>query len=48
MQNEKESFSHAFQKVQAIKYNKEQIKKYVQENYDWKIIVEKFINCIQK
>ena len=47
VQNEKESFSQAFQKVQTIKYDKEEIKKYVQENYDWKIIVEKFINCIQ-
>ena len=47
VQNEKVSFCQAFQKVQNIKYNKEQIKKYVKENYDWEIIVEKFINCIK-
>jgi glycosyltransferase involved in cell wall biosynthesis len=46
-QNEKVSFYQAFQKVQNIKYNKKQIKKYVKENYDWEIIVEKFINCIK-
>jgi glycosyltransferase involved in cell wall biosynthesis len=46
-QNEKGSFCQAFQKVQKIKYNKERIKKYVKENYDWEIIVEKFINCIK-
>jgi len=47
VQNEKESFYQAFQKVQNIKYHKEQIKKYVKENYDWEIIVEKFINSIK-
>jgi len=46
-QNEKVSFCQAFQKAQNIKCNKEQIKKYVKENYDWEIIVEKFINCIK-
>jgi len=46
-QNEKVSFCQAFQKAQNIKYNKEQIQKYVKENYDWEIIVEKFINCIK-
>ncbi len=46
-QNEKVSFYQAFQKVQNIKYNKKQIKKYVKENYDWEILVEKFINCIK-
>lgn len=46
-QNEKVSFCQAFQKAQNTKYNKEQIKKYVKENYDWEIIVEKFINCIK-
>jgi glycosyltransferase involved in cell wall biosynthesis len=46
-QNEKVSFSQAFHKVQKMKCNKEQIKKYVKENYDWEIIVEKFINCIK-
>jgi len=46
-QNEKGSFCQAFQKVKNIKYNKEQIQKYVKENYDWEIIAEKFINCIK-
>lgn len=47
-ENDMISFCQAFQKVQNIKYNKEQIKKYVKENYDWEIIVEKFINCINR
>ena len=47
VQNEKISFCQAFQKVKNIKYNKEKIKRYVKENYDWEIIVEKFINCIK-
>ena len=47
VQNEKESLCQAFQKVQNMKCNKEQIKKYVKENYDWAIIVEKFINSIK-
>jgi glycosyltransferase involved in cell wall biosynthesis len=46
-ENEKVSFYQAFQKAQNMKYNKEQIKKYVKKNYDWEIIVEKFINCIK-
>ena len=46
-QYEKVSFCQAFQKAQKIKYNKEQIQKYMQENYNWEIISEKFINCIK-
>jgi len=46
-QNEKVSFCQALQRVQNMKYNKEHIRKYVKENYDWDIIVEKFINCIK-
>jgi glycosyltransferase involved in cell wall biosynthesis len=45
--NDKVSFFQAFQRVQKIKYNKEQIKKYVRKNYDWEIIAQKFINCIK-
>jgi glycosyltransferase involved in cell wall biosynthesis len=46
-ENEKVSFFQAFQKAQNMKHNKEKIKKYVKKNYDWEIIVEKFINCIK-
>ena len=47
VKNDKVSFCQAFQKVKEIKFNKDHIKKYVKENYDWEIIAEKFINCIK-
>ena len=47
VQNEKVSFCQALQKAKSTKYNKQKIKKYVKENYDWEIIVDKFINCIK-
>ncbi len=47
VKNDKVSFCQAFQKVQEIKFNKDHIKKYVKENYDWEVIAEKFINYIK-
>jgi len=42
--NEKNSFYQAFIKIINKKYNKKRIKAYVKSNYDWEVIVGKFIN----
>ena len=45
--NEKNSFSDAFSKIINEKYESSLIKNYVKNNYDWLVIVEKFINLIK-
>ena len=42
--NEKNSFYKAFNKIINEKYDNSLIKNYVKANYDWEIIVEKFLN----
>jgi glycosyltransferase involved in cell wall biosynthesis len=41
--NEKHSFYHAFRRILEIKFDRVRIKSYVKSNYDWEIIVEKFL-----
>ena len=45
--NEKNSFYEAFNKIINEKYDKSLIKNYVKANYDWEVIVDKFINLIK-
>jgi len=45
--NEKNSFNDAFCKIINEKYDSSLIKNYVNKNYDWVIIVDKFINLIE-
>ena len=45
--NEKNSFSDAFSKIINEKYDSSLIKNYVKKNYDWVVIVDKFINLIK-
>jgi len=44
--NEKNSFNDAFSKIINEKYDSSLIKNYVKKNYDWVVIVDKFINLI--
>ena len=41
------NFNDAFSKVINDKYDSSQIKNYVKKNYDWVVIVDKFINLIK-
>ena len=41
--NEKNSFFQAFKRIVRLDFDKAKIKNYVKENYDWEVIVEKFI-----
>ena len=41
--NEKNSFYHSFKKIIEIKFDKASIKSYVKLNYDWEVIVGRFI-----
>ena len=45
--NEKNSFNDAFSKIINVKYDSILIKNYVKKNYDWVVIVDKFINLIK-
>ena len=45
--NEKNSFNDAFSKIINEKYDSSLIKNYVKKNYDWVVIVDKFINLIK-
>ena len=45
--NEKNSFNDAFSKIISEKYDTSIIKNYVKKNYDWVVIVGKFINLIK-
>lgn len=45
--NEKNSFSNAFSKVIKEKYDSKAIKNYVQSNYDWSIITDRFLANIK-
>ena len=45
--NEKNSFNDGFSNIVNEKYDSSQIKNYVKENYDWVVIVGKFINLIK-
>ena len=45
--NEKTSFNDAFSKIINEKYDSSLIKNYVKMNYDWVVIVDKFINLIK-
>jgi len=45
--NEKNSFNDAFSKIINKKYDSNLIKNYVKKNYDWVVIVDKFINLIE-
>jgi glycosyltransferase involved in cell wall biosynthesis len=42
--NKKNSFYNAFLKIINEKYDKNLIKNYVKSNFDWEVIVGKFIN----
>ena len=44
---EKNSFNDAFGKIINEKYDSSLIKNYVKKNYDWLVIVDKFINLIK-
>jgi glycosyltransferase involved in cell wall biosynthesis len=44
---EKNSFNDAFSKIINEKYDSSLIKNYVKKNYDWVVIVDKFINLIK-
>jgi len=45
--NEKNSFYEAFNKITTENYDSAMIKSYVKTNYDWEVIVGKFINIIK-
>ena len=45
--NEKNSFNDAFSEIIIKKYDSSLIKNYVKKNYDWAVIVDKFINLIE-
>ena len=45
--NEKNSFNDAFSKIINEKYDSSLIKNYVKKNYDWVVIVGKFINLLK-
>ena len=45
--NAKNSFYEAFNKIINEKYDSSLIKNYVKKNYDWEVIVDKFINLIK-
>tara|TARA_B100001758_G_C18385296_1_gene599702 strand:- start:63 stop:1220 length:1158 start_codon:yes stop_codon:yes gene_type:complete len=45
--NDKNSFYDAFRKIVRVNHDKDRIKKYVKENFDWDSIVERFINLIR-
>ena len=45
--NEKNSFNDAFSKIINEKYDSSLIKNYVKKNYDWVVIVDKFINLFK-
>ena len=45
--NEKNSFSNAFSKVIKEKYDSKAIKNYIQSNYDWSIITDRFLANIK-
>ncbi len=47
VENEKVSFSNAFSKIIKIKYDSKLIKDYVKLNYDWSIIVDRFLSSIK-
>ena len=41
--NEKNSFYHSFKKILEIRFDKASIKSYVKSNYDWEVIVGRFL-----
>lgn len=45
--NDKNSFYDAFRKVVRVNHDKDRIKKYVKDNFDWDSIVGRFINLIR-
>ena len=45
--NEKNSFNDAFSEIIIKKYDSSLIKNFVKKNYDWAVIVDKFINLIE-
>ena len=47
VENEEKSFANAFSEVKKLNYKTQEIKNYVKSNYDWSIIVNKFLNSIQ-
>jgi glycosyltransferase involved in cell wall biosynthesis len=47
-ENNKNSFYHAFCKIKEKKFNSVVIKKFVKSNFDWNIIVKRFIKIIGK
>lgn len=46
--NEKISFSNAFSRIISTDYDSKEIKEYVKSNYDWSIIVNRFLSSIKK
>ena len=47
VENDNLSLLNAFMKVKRLKFKKHNIKRYVREKYDWKVISLKFINFIK-
>ena len=45
--NDKESFFNAFVKIVNKKYDSKDIKNYLKSNYDWEIIVSRFIKILK-
>jgi glycosyltransferase involved in cell wall biosynthesis len=45
--NDKESFFNAFVKIVNEKYDSKNIKNYLKSNYDWEIIVARFIKILK-
>jgi glycosyltransferase involved in cell wall biosynthesis len=45
--NDKESFFNAFVKIVNEKYDRKNIKNYLKSNYDWEIIVARFIKILK-
>ncbi|MAW21506.1 MAG: hypothetical protein CMD16_03825 [Flavobacteriales bacterium] len=45
--NNKSSFSYAFTRIVHEKYDSKEIRKYVRSNYDWKVIVGRFIKILR-
>ena len=47
VENEEKSFANAFSEIKKLNYKPQEIKNYVKLNYDWSIIVNKFLSSIQ-